>query len=702
MTETPVADAKPSGDKPAKTPVKSHTSHDHAGGAHAPKIATMGDLAKVSLGALGVVYGDIGTSVLYAMKECFAAPHGLPVARENILGIVSLVFWSLTATVVVKYLTFVMTADNHGEGGILALLALLKAPPTDAEKAAAAATGTPLKKAPAFAILTVLGLFGAALLYGDGMITPSLSVLSAVEGLEVATTKLKTFVIPITLVVLVGLFVAQKGGTAKIGAIFGPTMLVWFVAIAAIGMPWILKNPSVLAAVNPKYALHIFIEHKWHGFLILGSVVLCITGGEALYADMGHFGKRPIRIAWYTIVYPALLINYFGQAALLLAKPEAAENPFYNLIGGWMLYPLVVIATFATVVASQALISGAFSLTQQAVQLGYWPRVTIVHTSGEAEGQIYIPEINNILLVACVCLVVGFKSSTAMAGAYGIAVTGTMGVTSILFYAVARQRWGWSFLKAGPLVALFLVIDLSFFGANAVKVLDGGWFPLAIGAAVLVIMLTWHRGRAVLYEFIKEATLPLDVFLADVRAMKPYRVAGTAVFMTSNPEGAPPVLLHHFKHNKVLHERVVLLSIATRHQPEVPVDERIVSMKDLGDGFYQVTAAFGFMQSPNVQEALHIARKKAEFRRSEKEAGNPDATGAAKAYRPEPADTSGDLGDDISFFLGRETLIERKNRKMASWRKKLFIFLSKNARPANAFFRIPPNRVVELGTQIEL
>jgi KUP system potassium uptake protein len=642
---------------------------------HAPPHGSKTAMFKLSLGALGVVYGDIGTSPLYAMKECFAPGHGVAVNVANVFGIVSLVFWSLALVVVIKYLTFVMRADNQGEGGVLALLALIKPGP-----------GKPPIRG--IKTLTILALAGAALLYGDGMITPALSVLSAIEGLEVAHIRdfhiaagplsfsfgFARLIVPLTIAVLVGLFLAQRGGTARIGAVFGPLMLVWFLVIAAIAIPKIASNPAILSAIDPRHALGFFATNKLHGFLVLGSVVLCITGGEALYADMGHFGKTPIRIAWYAIVYPSLIVNYMGQGALLLADPSAVTNPFYRLVSGWAIYPLVTIATFATVVASQALISGAFSLTQQAVQLGYCPRVNIVHTSGEAEGQIYIPEVNNLLMVTCILLVLGFKTSSNMAAAYGIAVTGTMGVTSILFFAVARTQWGWGFTKAFALTAVFLIVDLAFFSANAVKIADGGWFPLVIGAGVLTMMTTWKRGRVILYDFIKSGTLPIEAFLVDVTRRKPVRVKGTAVFMTSNPEGAPPVLLHHFKHNKVLHEQVVLLSVATMHQPEIPKPERISALRDLGEGFFQVTASYGFMQTPNVQEVLEDCAQ----------------AGLKTSH------------DDTSFFLGRETLLVTNRRSMATWRKFLFVFLSKNARPANAFFRIPPNRVVELGTQIEL
>ena len=631
---------------------------------HAPPIRNRRELAKVSLAALGVVYGDIGTSPLYAVKECFLPPHGVEVSHDNVLGVMSLFFWSMTLVVVVKYLSFIMRADNHGEGGILALLALVDPLGKGKDK------GRPPGRGRNFLILC--GLFGAALLYGDGMITPTISVLSAVEGIEVATHALEPYVVPVSLAILIALFLVQRRGTAGIGAVFGPAMLVWFTTLALGGIPWIVRHPEILGAVSPTYAIAFFLHHKIHGFLILGAVVLCLTGAEALYADMGHFGRRPIRVAWYVLVMPALLLNYFGQSALLLEK-GAVANPFYGLYTGWTLYPMVVIATVAAVVASQALISGAFSLTQQAIQLGYWPRMTIVHTSGQAEGQIYVPEINTGLMLACVALAIGFRRSTNLAAAYGIAVTGTMTITSLLFYAVARQRWGWSRAKAGGLTVLFLILDLAFFGANVPKVLDGGGFPLAMALLIFTIMTTWKAGRRELGNYLAENTLPLDLFMDDVRRRKPVRVKGTAVFMTSNPEGAPAVLLHHFKHNKVLHEQVVLLSISTEHQPEVAPGDS-VEVREVGEGFYQVLATYGFMQTPNVLEVLERCR---------------DAGLQTKR-------------DDISFYLGRETLLATGRSKMWGWRKRLFGFLSRNARPANAFFRIPPNRVVELGTQIEL
>jgi KUP system potassium uptake protein len=634
-----------------------------ASAGHAPRVQSSADLLKVGLAALGVVYGDIGTSPLYAIKECFSAPHGVANTHHNVLGVLSLVFWSLTFVIVIKYLSFIMRADNRGQGGILALFALVQ--PRSANE----------RKLPRGAIIVMLGLAGASLLYGEGVITPAISVLSAVEGLGVATHALDPVVIPVTVAILLALFLVQKRGTAGIGAVFGPTMLVWFVCIAAVSVPWIVRHPGVLAAVNPLYAVEFFRHNGGHGFLLLGSVVLCITGAEALYADMGHFGKKPIRFAWYVMVFPALLTNYFGQGALMLANEgKAVANPFYALAPSWFLYPMVAIATAATIVASQALISGAFSLTQQAVQLGYLPRVNIVHTSGDAEGQIYIPEVNYGIMVACIALVLGFKSSSALAAAYGIAVTGTFCISSVLLAKLAITRWRWSYAKTVPLIAAFLVADVSFFTSNLPKITSGGWLPIVLGSATFVVFTTWKRGRDALGRFMREATLPLDAFMADVKAAPPQRVKGTAVFMTSNPDGAPPVLLHHFKHNKVLHRQVILLSITTEHEPEVPPAERLSVVKDLGEGFYQVTAAYGFMQTPNVLDVLAQCSEQ--------------GVGVDRA--------------DTSYYLGRETLLITSRPGMARWRKYLFAFLSKNARPANAFFHIPPNRVVELGTQIEL
>jgi KUP system potassium uptake protein len=636
------------------------------------------DLAKLALGAIGVVYGDIGTSPLYALKECVTLPHGVTAAASaNIFGLLSLIFWSITLVVSVKYLLFVMRADNDGEGGVLALMALVARPnaqaggESGAHEASTRTTWTGLRKSKM--ALVMLGLFGAALLYGDGVITPAISVLSAVEGLEVATTAFSPFVIPVTCIILVMLFAMQKRGTGGIGAVFGPVTVVWFITIAAAGMPWIFRHPQILGAINPFYAARFFVQHGFHGFLVLGSVVLCVTGGEALYADMGHFGTKAIRIAWYICVFPALLINYFGQGALLLEHPEAAANPFYGLVSGAWLYPMVIIATVATVVASQALISGAYSLTRQAVQLGYLPRVTIIHTSGKTEGQIYVPEVNWMLMVACVALVLGFRASSGLADAYGIAVTGTMAITSILFYYVARDMWRWSRLRAGSLLALFLCFDLSFFIACSAKIAHGGWFPLMVAGAIFTVMLTWKRGRTLLAERIAADSLPLGVFLADIETTRPYRVPGVAVFLSSTRRGTPNVLLHHFKHNKILHQQVVILSITTDAIPEVPEADR-VRIKSFGQGFWGVTAHCGFKESPDVIAILRSCK--------------------AQGVPINEADTS--------FYLGRETLRSVKGAGMAEWRKVLFRFLSRNARSATDFFSLPPNRVVEIGAQIEL
>lgn len=610
------------------------------------------------LAALGVVYGDIGTSPLYAMKECFspASPHHVAPTPANVLGVLSLMFWALMLVVTVKYVTFITRADNEGAGGILALLALV--PSSE-------------RKGDGRGLLVLLVLVGASLLYGDGVITPAISVLSAVEGLEVATSTLKPAVVPITCAVLLAVFLVQKRGTAGIGTIFGPVTLVWFIALALLGAKEILHSPGVLRAVSPEYAVSFFLENELHGFLILGAVVLCITGGEALYADMGHFGREPIKYTWYTIVWPGLLINYFGQGAKLLEDPTAAASPFYALVPSWALYPTVAIATAATVVASQALISGAFSLTQQAVQLGYFPRVTVVHTSKHEAGQIYIPEVNSGLLVSCLALVIVFKSSSALAAAYGIAVTGTMGITTVVYYVVTRKTWGWPAWRSLPLAGLFLVIDLAFFSANSAKFFHGGWVPIVMGAATFTVMTTWKTGRMHLAAAIKSAILPLDVFLEDVKRMKPHRVRGTAVFMASNPEGTPPILLHHVKHNQVLHEQVVLLSIQVLNVPEVPAERR-ATVIPRGEGIYQVTACYGFMQTPNAPSVLEGCKRHG---------------------------LTIDLGR-TSYYLGRETLLTTGSSKMSRWRKALFAFISRNARPATAYFGLPPNRVVELGMQI--
>lgn len=644
-------------------------------------------LGALSLIALGIVYGDIGTSPLYALRQCFDAEYGLEATRLNIYGLLSLIVWLLIIVVSIKYIVFIMRADNRGEGGILALLALL----LQQERR----TGDRRRRL----LLISLGLFGASLLYGDGIITPAISVLGAVEGVQVVHPHLpESMVVLVALVILLALFVFQRFGTTRIGGTFGPLMALWFITIAALGAAEIVREPRVLFALNPWYGLQFFAANGRTGFLVLGAVVLAVTGAEALYADMGHFGKRPIRLAWFGLVFPALLLNYFGQGALVLRDPSAASNPFFQLAPKAMLWPLVIIATMAAVIASQALISGAFSLTQQSVQLGYSPRVTIVHTSHSQVGQIYIPEVNNALMVGCLLLVVAFRNSTALGAAYGIAVTGTMAITSLLFYVVARSRWNWSLLHVGLLTAAFLFVDLSLLLANAVKFEHGGWVPVAIAVGVFTLMSTWKRGRLMLNEVLHAGALPLTLFLDDVERRKPPRVSGTAVFMTSSPEGVPVVLLHHLKHNKVLHEQVVLMSIVTHEVPEVPEDER-VTVERLEQGFYRVTARYGFMETPDVPEVLTIAR--------------------AQGLRARALDTT--------FYLGRERIIiadrERRGRepaprpgvrrapapaegsappiRLARWRKRLFVLMSRNARSATEFFGIPPNRVVELGAQVE-
>jgi len=618
--------------------------------------------ATLALLALGVVYGDIGTSPLYAIKECFAPGHGVAPTRANILGILSLIVWSLLSVVSVKYLTFVLRADNKGEGGILALLSLVR-PDTNRP--------VDLKGRTSWVIL--LGLFGSALLYGDGIITPAISVLSAVEGLSIATTALEPVVLPITAAILVALFLMQRRGTETVGTLFGPVTLVWFITIAAIGVPWLVRHPEILWSVDPRHALSFFAHNGPHSLLVLGSVVLCVTGGEALYADMGHFGRQPIRLAWYTVVLPGLLLNYFGQGALLLERGASVNHPFYELVSGWVRYPVIAIGTAAAVVASQALISGTYSLTRQAIQLGYCPRLTVIHTSGETEGQIYMPHVNNALMVACVALTFSFGSSSALAATYGVAVTCTMTITTLLLYALIRSRREMSTLKANLFLFVFLGIDLTFLVGNASKSLDGGWVPLAIAAVVFVLMTTWKRGRAVLGHSLAESAMPLEGFLRDWAVQHSTRVSGTGVFMASNRTMVSPVLLHHYKHTHVLHEQVVLLSVVTDEVPEV-ADTARVFCTDLENGFYQVTAHYGFMESPNVPRILERCR----------EAGVPFSR------------------TDLSYYLGRETLVLTGSGAMANWRKALFGVMSRNALPATAFFQLPPDQVVEVGTQVRI
>ena len=622
-------------------------------------------LLYLALGAMGVVYGDIGTSPLYAFRESFHEEYGIPVEPANILGILSLIFWALILVISVKYIVFVMRADNRGEGGILALTALLMKPDQDQE-------AEPERKRRRY-LLILLGLFGTGLLYGDGMITPAISVLSAVEGLEVATPFFQPYIIPITIGILIALFLFQRRGTEGVGKIFGPTTLVWFSTLAVLGISWIVRQPGVLVAVNPLCGFEFFARNGWHGFLVLGSVFLVVTGGEALYADMGHFGRAPIRLAWFTVVLPCLLLNYFGQGALLLERPEAVVNPFYRMAPEWALYPLVLIATIATVIASQALITGAFSLTMQAVQLGYLPRVKVDHTSVAEMGQIYIAGVNWILMVSCIVLVLSFRSSSNLAAAYGVGVTTDMVITTIMLCVVAIERWKWPVPLVLGFTGFFLVIDLGFWGANLVKIPDGGWFPLVIGAIVFTLMTTWKRGREILSERLSETTYSFREFVKETGEKQTTRVPGTAVFMYSNPRGTPLALLNNLAHNKVLHEQVIHLSIQMIEAPYVAQEERI-DIEGLGDGFYKIVLRYGFMEEPNVPHHLPMAH-----------APNLNIDMA-----------------DVTYFLGRERLFATEKPGMAIWREQFFALLSSNARNAADFFHLPPDRVVELGIQVEL
>ena len=651
-------------------------------------------LAGLSLAALGVVYGDIGTSPLYALKEVFSRHYGLAPSPGHVLGILSLIVWSLIVVISVKYLTFVMRADLRGEGGIMVLTALVTPSRTHA-------LGQPREPSPGDAqaepgetrahatervsrrrtVLIVLGLFGAALLYGDGMITPAISVLSAIEGLDVATdfftAPARAPLIPlITIGILIALFAVQSRGTAGLGKVFGPITFTWFALLAGLGIYHIALGPSVLWALNPLLGLRFFWETGLHGFWVLGSVFLVVTGGEALYADMGHFGVRPIRLAWFAVVLPALVLNYFGQGAMIIADPATAENPFFRMVPGpeWVVYPVVVLATIATVIASQAVISGAFSLTRQAVQLGYLPRLDIRQTSSKEIGQIYIPAVNWALLVACIGLVLGFQTSTNLAAAYGVAVTTTMAVTTLLFYVVARRRWGWSLWGTGALCAVFLVVDLAFLGANLIKIPDGGWFPLAVAAVVFTAMVTWKRGREVLATRLEVGMLPLATFLADPGVARIARVPGTAVFMGGSPDATPTSLLHTVKHMKSLHETVVTLTVRTEEIPRVPEADRI-RVEKLAHGFWRATVTYGFTDDPDVPAALALV----------------DEPGLAFP----PMQTT--------YILGRERVISTRAKSgMARWRERLFGLMSNNARAATAFFQIPPNRVVEMGAQVEI
>jgi KUP system potassium uptake protein len=617
-------------------------------------------LVALGASALGVVYGDIGTSPLYTLQECFGPEHALAVVPANVLGIASLILWSIIIVVTLKYVLFVMRADNRGEGGILALMAL----------AGEAIQG---RRKRLLGPITVLGLFGAALFFGDGMITPAISVLSAVEGSEIAVPAMANMVVPTTLVVLLALFWLQSHGTARIGALFAPVMGVWFVVLAILGLHQIVQAPAILGAINPVHGIRFLIRHGHQAFPILGSVVLAVTGGEALYADMGHFGKQPIRLAWFTVVLPALALNYLGQAALLLRHPDAARNPFFLLLPGWAVIPMVILATAATVIASQAVISGVFSLTRQAMQLGFAPRIEIHHTSDEEEGQIYIPRANWGLLLGIIVLVLGFRSSSNLAAAYGIAVTGTMAITTLLALVVARTHWNWPLPVCLIVGVLFMVVDCAFLGANLLKIPSGGWFPLVVGVGAFLVMTTWKRGRRLLMRRLSETSMTLDRFLKGQKEAPVLRVAGTAVFMTGTTETVPVALLHNIRHNKVIHERVVFITVLTEPIPRVPAKDRVV-VEGLAEGFYRLTVRYGFFQEPDIPKVLRLC----------------------KAFGLEF-----DLMQ-TSFFLSRETLLPAIQPELSFWREQLFIVMSRNAVSATDFFRIPAGRVVELGIQVQL
>jgi len=621
-------------------------------------------LLPLTLTALGVVYGDIGTSPLYALRECFFGSHSVPPSHDNVLGVLSLIIYSLVLVISIKYVALVMRADNHGEGGVLALTALVPGRFGGASGVPRLAVGRP--------VLIALGIFGTALLYGDGMITPAISVLGAVEGMEVVTPLFQPYVVPVTVAILVGLFLIQRYGTHRVGGLFGPVMVIWFATLAVLGVVWIVRMPSVLGAFDPRHAVAFFRDNGFTGFTVLGAVFLVVTGGEALYADMGHFGRYPIRLAWFALVLPALILNYLGQGALLLLVP-GVEHPFFQLAPSWALLPLVGLSTAAAIIASQALISGSFSITRQAIQLGLAPRLEVEHTSAREMGQIYVPQVNWALMFATLVIVIGFGSSTALAAAYGIAVTLTMVITVLLLYVVMTDRWHWP--KAGALAVMgtFLVIDLAFFGANALKILQGGWVTLAVAAFLFTLMTTWKTGRRLVAERLTARAVPLSEFIATVEKMQPVRVPGTAVFMTAQPTGTPPALAHNLLYNKVLHQHVIVLTVSTAQQPHV-APENQVSVEPLGHDLFNVRVQYGFMEDPDVPEALARAR---------------DQGLVLDTY-------------DLTYFLGRETIIVTRRKGMAVWRERLFVLMARNAVRATAFFRLPPERVVELGVQVEM
>lgn len=617
--------------------------------------------AGLSLAALGIVYGDIGTSPLYAVRECFFGDAVLEPTTENVLGVLSLVFWALVTVISVKYLLLVMRADNRGEGGILALLALLDPWRQRGRRS--------------YQVLIVLGTFGAALLYGDAMLTPAISVLSAVEGVKVAAPTLGEAVIPLTVAILVALFAVQRRGTAKIGAVFGPIMLVWFSLLALLGLASISRAPDVLSAVNPLHAVALFERAPLGAFLLLGGVFLVVTGGEALYADMGHFGARPIRVAWFGLVLPALLLNYFGQGAYILVHPSEASHPFYNLVPAWGVYPMIGLATIVTVIASQAVISGTFSLVRQGIQLGQNPPVNVVQTSSDEIGQVYVPSMNWLLLLGTIALVIAFGSSSGLASAYGVAVSATMVITTFLLYFVMRERWKWPLPLAVFVACTLLLPDLAFFGANLFKIMDGGWFPLTVATLAFGVMATWSRGREVIRRRVAERSIPLDVLINSLALDPPSRIPGTAVFLANPGDSTPAGLLHHLKLNRVLHENVILVTAVTTDRPRVAPAQKFEA-KELGEGFFRLSVSYGFMQTPNLPLALTLCRELDVLPR--------------------------DICTVDAYYADRMTLIPlRANSGMSVWRKRLFAYLRKNSQRAVEFYRLPPGISVELGILVE-
>ena len=614
--------------------------------------------AKLSLATLGVVFGDIGTSPLYAVRECFHGEYGIPVTHGNVLGVISLMFWALVMIVTVKYMTFILKADNQGEGGVMALTALIK--------------GGGHIKSRRWRLVAV-GLFAGCLLYGDGMITPAISVMSAVEGIGIIAPTLGSHIIPLTVCILAGLFMIQRRGTGRLGSLFGPIMFIWFFILAVLGLVQIIQSPQVLVAVLPFYGIEFIIQNGFHGFAVLGAIFLVVTGAEAMYADLGHFGRRPIRLTWLSLVFPALFLNYFGQGALLLNKPEEAYHPFYALAPSWALAPMVLLATSAAIIASQAVITGSFSLTRQAIRLEYLPRLKVTHTSAFHRGQVYVAPVNWLLMICTIGLVVGFQNSSKLAAAYGAAVTSTMLITTTLFYFIARENWGWSRLRAGSLVGLFFLVDLSFFSANASKLLHGAWFPLAIGAAFFYLMLTWKNGLDILEGQLSRFTMSYGKFMKRLAAAPPHRVRGQAIFQGRSPDLVPPALIHNINHNKVIHSNTAILHYKTLDIPKVPGFEK-VTVEKMGSGIQQITARFGFMEQPDVATILTLAREKGLEMQLE----------------------------DVSFFLGRAKLVILDKPKMNRWRSNLFLFLFRNSVDTPSFLGIPPNQVVEVGLQFRL